>query len=211
MAGLSSWQIRSQPFKQLWCSKSYYFLHSFIKFLILCFSSLPIRDCIAFATPHFQAPLANIFLLTLFKSTIIQSFDFSTSFRHALKWDLELGAHTDILHFSFDRSSPPITSMMCNKYVWWNANMRPYGHNIPFLCPTCASVQSWGQTVKEKSGWIIQCANPDCGINTDRVQLQPRATVSGGKPENITVMPSTIKRTNGWLSFTVVDVKVTLA
>ena len=182
----------------------------FHRFLIPCFSSLPIRDCIAFATPRFQAPLANVFLLTLFKSIMIQSFDFSTSFRHALERDSELGPHTDILHFSFDRSSPLITSMTCNKYVWWNANMQPYGHKIPFLCPTCASVRLWGQTVKENGGWIIQCSNPDCGLNADKVRLQPRATVSGANPENVTIMPSTIKRANGWLSFMVVDVKVAL-
>jgi len=72
--------------------------------------------------PHFQAPRANIFLLTLFRLKIIQSIDFPASLLHALEWDSELGAHTDIVHFHFDCSLPPIASMTCNKYVWWNAN-----------------------------------------------------------------------------------------
>ncbi|KAL4061850.1 hypothetical protein V8B97DRAFT_2027073 [Scleroderma yunnanense] len=163
----------------------------------------PICDCIAFVMPHFQAPLTNIFLLTLFRSKIIQLINFSASFPHALEWDLELGAHTDIMYFFFNCSSlPPIMSMTCDKYVWWNANMWPYGHNIPFLCPTCAS---------EGEAWTIQCSNPDCGLNADKSQFQPRARVSGEKLANLTfVMPSN-KRTNGWIHFRVVDVKTTLA
>ncbi|KAL4063945.1 hypothetical protein V8B97DRAFT_2026258 [Scleroderma yunnanense] len=106
----------------------------------------------------------------------------------------ELGAHTDIMYFSFNcSSSPPIMSMMCDKYVWWNANMWPYGHNIPFCCPTCTS---------EGEAWTLQCSNPDCSLNADKVSRK--------KPANLTfVMPSN-KRTNGWIHFRVVDVKTTL-
>ncbi|KIM50284.1 hypothetical protein SCLCIDRAFT_922017 [Scleroderma citrinum Foug A] len=171
---------------------------------------LPIRNCIAFVTPRFQAPLANIFLLTLFRSKIIQSIDFSSSFPRALERDSELGAHTDIMHFSFDRSSPPITSMTCDKYVWWNANTRPYGHDIPFLCPACASVRPWGRTVKKEGSWIIQCSNPDCGLNADKSRFRPRATVSGEKSGDVTFITPTNKRTSGWFSFRVVDLKATL-
>ena len=113
----------------------------------------------------FQAPLANIFLLTLFRSKIIQLIDFPASLPHALEWDLELGAHTNIVHFHFNCSSPPITSMTCNKYVRWNANMQPYRHNIPFLCPTCASVWPWTVTAKDATCWNIQSLNPNCGLN----------------------------------------------
>ena len=173
------------------------FFYYFITFLILFSSRLPIRNCIAFVTPRFQTPLANIFLLTLFRSKIIQSIDFPASFPHALERDSELGPHTDIMHFYFDRSSPPIASMTCDKYVWWNANIRPYGHNIPFLCPTCASVQPWAATTKEGTTWNIQCSNPDCGLDADKSRFQPRAKISGEKPADVTFVTPTNKRING--------------
>ena len=174
------------------------------------FFRLPIRDCIAFITPRFQAPLANIFLHTLFRSNIIELFDIASSLPNALKRDSELGMHTDIMHFSFDHSSPPITSMTCDKYVWWNANIRPYGHNVPFLCPTCASVRPWGKTAKVEGGWVVQCSNPNCGLNANKSRLRPTATVSGEKAANaIFITPK--KRADGWFLFRVADKTTTLA
>ena len=151
---------------------------------------------------HFQAPLANIFLLTLFWSKIIQLIDFSASLPHTLEWDPELGTHTDILHFSFDRSSsPPIVSVTCNKYVWWSSNMQPYGSDIPFLCPTCNSVRPWGEITKEEKTWSIQCSNPACGLNADKSRLQLRGAISMEKPANFTFVTPTKKRMSGWIQF----------
>ncbi|KIM63538.1 hypothetical protein SCLCIDRAFT_117275, partial [Scleroderma citrinum Foug A] len=118
----------------------------------------------------------------------------------ALEQDSELGAHTNILHFSFDHSSSPLlTFMTCDKNVWWNANIRPYRNNIPFLCPTCTSVQPWGKITKTDGTWTIQCSNSACGLNTDKSQFKPRAEISVEKPANLTFMTPTNKRTNGWI------------
>ena len=98
------------------------------------------------------------------------------------------------MHLYFDHSSPPIISMTCDKYVWWNAN-RPYGHNLPLLCPTCASVRPWTKTTSEgPNSWNMQCSNPDCGLNADMSQFQPRAKLSGQKPVNATFMMPTSER-----------------
>ena len=197
-------RTRSGVFKQLSFGRpSCSFFYSVTKF-----TRLPIRDCIAFVTPCFQAPLANIFLLTLFRSKIIQLIAFSASLPHALERDPELGAHTDILHFSFNRSLPPIVSVTCNKYVWWNSNMRPYGSDIPFLCPTCTSVRPWGEITKEEKTWSIQCSNPACGLSADKSQLQPRGEISMEKPANFAFVTPTKKRASGWIRFRVIDVKI---
>lgn len=213
-AGLSTLKIHSRVFKWLSSSKLHSFLYCiFHQFLILHLSRRPTHNCIAFVTPRFQPPLANIFLLSLFRLKLIQSIDFPDSFPHALEQDSELGPHTDIMLFSFNRSSSPITSMMCDKYVLWNNNMQPYGNKIPFLCPTCTSVWPWGETIKEKGGgWITHCSNPDCGLNAEKSQFQPRAKVSGEKPEKMTFITPTNRRTHGWFSFRVVpEVKATVA
>ena len=173
----------------------------------LFFFRLPIHDCITFITPCFQAPLTNIFLHTLFWSNIIESFDITSSLPNTLKWDSELGMHTDIMYFSFYHSLPPIMSMMCDKYVWWNANIQPYGHNVPFLCPTCASVWPWGKTAKVERDWVVQCSNPNCGLNANKSQLRLMATVSEEKAANaIFVTPK--KRADGWFLFRVSNLSV---
>ncbi|KIM50703.1 hypothetical protein SCLCIDRAFT_12301 [Scleroderma citrinum Foug A] len=195
----------------LTCSWVVQFEGSFMS-LQTVLTRLPICNCIAFVMLRFQTPLANIFLLSLFRSRIIQSINFPDSFPHALEQDSELGAHTDIMHFYFDRSSPPNISMTCDKYVWWNANMRPYGHNLPLLCPMCTSIRPWAKIANEgPNSWNMQCSNSDCGLNADGSQLQPRAKLSGEKPANVTFVMPTNKRTNGWFSVRVADVQKPLA
>jgi len=36
-----------------------------------------------------------------------------------------------------------------------NTHMCPYGNSLPFLCPTCTSIQPWGTVTQDKHTWSV--------------------------------------------------------
>jgi len=152
-------------------------------------------------------PLSSIFLLALFRSKIIQSIDIDLSIPNALQTDPELGSHTDIFLFSSDWcSSSGQMQFKCNKYVWWNKYRRPFGEDLPLLCPVCTCIRPWGDVVHTKEAWAVECGNPKCGLDERNRRVVPSGKISKNKLPNLKFVTPR-KRPQGWMVETVVDVQ----
>ncbi|KAG9312771.1 hypothetical protein JVU11DRAFT_7208 [Chiua virens] len=165
--------------------------------------SLQVKHCIAFSARRFQPALASFFLTALFFSHLIEGFDIPEAMPKALTNGFDLGTHADVFCFSNGPStSEASASFIATKYVWWNANHRPYGTSLPLLCPVCRAVRPWKQPVIRDSGWTVQCGNPCCGLRADGTH-GPAGLVAGTKPLGIKFVTPTKSRPSGWFSIDV--------
>ncbi|KIJ58340.1 hypothetical protein HYDPIDRAFT_34283 [Hydnomerulius pinastri MD-312] len=175
--------------------------------------TLQVAQAVAFAAPQFQPSNATYFILALIHSSIIQGFPVRQCFPGALQNSFELGKHSDVILFSTSHApaaptplsppsspSPPsmTTTLLCEKYVWWNTSSQPYGHSLSFVCHVCGALRSWSQPLYDSGSWTVDCMNGKCGLAPDGHRVAPRGKVTNKIPTDIAWVTPTNKRKHGW-------------
>ncbi|KIK78531.1 hypothetical protein PAXRUDRAFT_163759 [Paxillus rubicundulus Ve08.2h10] len=137
-----------------------YFSHSF-----------QVSNCVAFMALHFQSCLSLNFLQVLLFKMFIEGNTLPSSMPFALKNSFHIVQHTDMLLLSLTEASSPSlhAKVMCNMFLWWNKQTRPYGTSLPLCFPVCGALQCWDQPVwsglTREGSWSIWCANPHCSLD----------------------------------------------
>ncbi|KAF9230158.1 hypothetical protein BU15DRAFT_69437 [Melanogaster broomeanus] len=163
--------------------------------------------CVAFTALHFQTTIASIFLQALAFQTFVENFALPKSISTALENSFRMGQHSDVILLTL---SPPTAStpskMLCEKYVWWNMNSKPYGTSLPLACVVCGAVRPWNEAVwtgyRGKSSWSVSCGNEHCGLQENGVRVHPHGTVVGSRPVNMRYITPRRKRQHGWVAVT---------
>ncbi|KAI0082935.1 hypothetical protein BDY19DRAFT_910981 [Irpex rosettiformis] len=109
-----------------------------------------INNCFAFTTKgligHAVFPFVNQYV----QSTLLQdSREVGTRVEELLDQCLSVGRHTHICWFK--PNALPV------RYAWTENTVRPWGHQLPYQCPSCLSVYSWSRKAVRPEGIEFYC------------------------------------------------------
>ncbi|KAG2108982.1 uncharacterized protein F5147DRAFT_652559 [Suillus discolor] len=134
----------------------------------------------AFDAERFHACLVPPFIFAYVERVLVEGFEVEEAIEDLLKAAPRLGMHTSIIHIrvtNIFRHHPPTVSeynkgamhmddkasMIVTTYKFFHENQRPWGNPLPYQCPRCYCVHSWGSTTRPMSS-NTQFACKQCGF-----------------------------------------------